>query len=405
MDKEEEKRLKVEQRAAEEKAKQFKKDGIRTLGDFHRIQSSLESLETGIFALDMAIGHLGSNGLMGIRQRDIAEFAGFSGVGKTSVGDQITLTTTKKYGPESVFYLFSEPPEVERMIRKGINPDDVVMRCSYEPDIEEKKNLAEQHLGSALDRGDNPKTKVVIIDTVAALCTSSVLFHKNSYRDVEQAPVASLAKVFTNFLIQWNQRNASNSVLILMNQYKKSIGTSYIPGDDAQVWTPGGSAINFFSWVRCMVNGSLKSADKESRHSVEGTKQADSLSGSFKLFKNKYGHLDNDRTVKWELDLETGFYNNEEKLIDWASYFGVIIDDPDKKGAKKAVSELVPPIAKAGAWVSIGDERFQGMDNAVEYLRANPDIYDMLKIQMYQRAKTFFKDEGPKNLDTLLDGE
>jgi RecA/RadA recombinase len=399
---------KKKEKEAEERLKEFNKTGIRKASEFKRIQASLDAIETGVYPLDMAIGYLGPSGHMGVRQRDIVELIGPNMNGKTAVADQMILTTQKRFGPDSVFGLFSEPPEVDRLERKGIDLDGLMMRCCFDPDIDYKKNLAEQHLEAALEMAENPKTKVVIIDSVAALCSASQLFEtgksKNpDFRDLDVTPVAALAKVFNNFLVQWNGRNKSNSVLLLLNHYKPSIDTQGKMRSD-EVWTPGGRAKEFLAWVRIMVRGSIRVDDFEStdRHSVEGNKLADVLQGTYEIFKNKYAHTNNNRVVKWALDLETGLYNNEERLIKYASLFGDRVDDPNMKGKKITRSILEPKLASAGAWTYIGDEGFNGGDKAAEYLRANPDVYESLKMQMYKLSPQFFKDQKP-DFESLME--
>lgn len=400
--------LKRKDKEEEERKKQFNKDGIRKASEFKKIQSSLNVIETGIFPLDMGIGCLGPDGRMGLRQRDSMEIIGPPGAGKTAILDQLTLTTLERFGPESVFCLFSEPPEIERMERKGIDLDHVLMRCCFDPDIDYKKNLAEQHLEAALQRAENPTTKVVIIDSIAALCTASQLFEgggTTSHRDIDVTPVAALAKVFNNFLVQWNARNKSNSILVMTNHYKEPIDTKMGSMKNDQTLTPGGRGKEYLAWVRVMVRGRLRAADKDLKHSVEETKMADTLLGSYEIFKNKYAHADNNRVIKWALDLETGRFNNEEKLLDWASLFGSRIRDPkDPKGDKKiTVSELDPAVASSGAYTFIGDTSYNGQANAIRFLEENPDIYHKLKLQMYARSKKFFQDESP-DFSQLLDG-
>lgn len=404
-EKEAEKWKKDQDKKREAREKLFKQNGCRTLGEFKRLQASLLALETGIFGLDMGIGYLGPDGLMGLRQRDVIELIGKNGSGKTACLDQMILDTLNRFGPGSVFGIFSEPPEIERMERKGINLDWVTARFCFEPELDYKKNSAEDHLETALDVVEYPdsKVKLVFVDSVAALCPNRALYDAKSkdFRGLEVSPPAALAITVNNFLLQWSTRNKSNASLVFVNHYKTPINIEW--GEADEINTPGGRGMEFFEWVRVLVKGRLKLRDKDSAHSVEGTRSSDRLAGSFTIFKNKYSHSDNHRVIKWELDLSTGRYNNEEKLIEWASMFGARVDDPNKKGQKITVSELDPPVATTTSWVYIGEEKFQGLDNAVEYLQNNPEIYQKLKLQMYPRSRQFFLDEKP-NFETELDG-
>jgi recombination protein RecA len=46
-------------------------------------------------------------------------------------------------------------------------------------------------------------------------------------------------------------------------------------------------------------------------------------------------------------------------------------------------AEMMGKIQKGGAWYTIGEERFQGRNKALEYLRENPEVVESLKKEIY----------------------
>jgi recombination protein RecA len=43
-------------------------------------------------------------------------------------------------------------------------------------------------------------------------------------------------------------------------------------------------------------------------------------------------------------------------------------------------------VKKGGAWYTIGEERFQGRDKAVKYLRTNQDIQEKFYLEIMEKA-------------------
>lgn len=388
------------------------KSNIKPLSSFKKVQASMDVIETGLFPLDMAVGCKGPDGRLGFRAKSIVEVIGQPGVGKSALIEEMIKTTLERFGPYSVAGLYSEAPEVERMEAKGINVDHILARVCIDPDVDPKKNVAEEQLESLLLLSENPNTRLIFIDSVGALMTALSIFEKNSTRarDLDVKPVAAVANVFNNFLLQFTARN-KNAVLVMINHYKETIESAYGFSSDL-IKTPGGRFKEFLCDVRIWVRGMKDYSD--SAHSVEETKSADSINNSYQVFKNKYSHSTNYRTVKASFDLKTASYNNQEKLLDYAAFFGTFLKKKVKndKGkeveVKRVKSVLTPGIAKSGAWVYVGNEQeyesFNGSARAVEYLLQHPEIYDKLKYQIYERSEIFFEDEKP-DFESILDGE
>ena len=56
----------------------------------------------------------------------------------------------------------------------------------------------------------------------------------------------------------------------------------------------------------------------------------------------------------------------------------------DSIGEVLDAAEMMGKIQKGGAWYTIGEERFQGRNKALDYLRENPDVVEKLKESLYE---------------------
>jgi hypothetical protein len=151
----------------------------------------------------------------------------------------------------------------------------------------------------------------------------------------------------------------------------------------------------------------------EDKHSVLDVKMAKGYNSKWTLFKNKYANTTNYRTVKGNLNFLTGRWNNEEFLLDVASFFSFL--DKDNPGLNEAknvytlkkdkgvVYSMVNPVVyKAGASVTIGENSFRGAEKAANYLRENPEVFEALAKQLFPLHNQFFIDEKP-TIDSLLE--
>ena len=53
-------------------------------------------------------------------------------------------------------------------------------------------------------------------------------------------------------------------------------------------------------------------------------------------------------------------------------------------------------IDKAGAWFTVGEQRFQGRDNVKEYLNANPEVADKLEADIRANAHKLMSPQARK---------
>jgi len=381
-------------------SKFLEKNKLSKISKLEPLQLNKDVIEMGILPFDMAIGWEAPNGLVGMRAGDIIEIFGFPGSLKTAIAEEATVTTLKRFGANSVTWVFAEPCEVSRFNDKNIDLDDVIgISCyNFGEGSNPNDSLAENSLELAVKMAAQEQTRLIVIDSVSALATASQMFENSQSkkaRDLDVSPVAALARVFNNFIGQFIKYN-KNSVLLLLNHYKTPINTNNYGYVDPNIVTAGGNAKGFMSYVRVFSKCSLLKDDKENKHSMEDNRQSRQLAGSLELIRNKYCNPTNNRSCKIVYDLNTFKFNNEQKAIEYASFFGERVTDPNNKSKKVTKSIIDPPVASSGAWFYIGEETFNGINNAVKYLVDNPEIYDKLKMQLYKHRDTFFLDEKPK---------
>ncbi len=359
---------------------------------FRNFINGLPVLSTGVFPVDMAVGKIDPvTGNGGIRARDIVEIMGVPGVGKTSLLYSMIVETQKRYPHRgSVVLVCSELPDIDRLERAGVDVEKLVLIGCYTPDTKAKQLLAEGALHSAMELARDPACKLIGIDSV-----STLIPEKTDEKDIgESTPVAGLANIMNPFIGKF-YKYASVAVLVMVSHYKESpnIGFSFVPTNLLTLKTSGGRNKEFLSMVRILVDGTaeyLKGPDGKLpyKHPTTNAKIQIGINITYQMIRNKYGNSDAFRTSKVYLDFKTGRFNNAEKTIDYASHFVAV--DPV---SKKTVSLLSPGVVQGGAWYTVGDQKFQGMDKAVAYLESHPELLWEIQKQLLPRSNEFFLDE------------
>jgi len=203
---------------------------------------------------------------------------------------------------------------------------------------------------------------IIVVDSISALLPA-IYFEKDStelkkLEDTKQ--IGAEAKDMTHAVKMLNYAN-KNTLLVLISQQRNQFGTmhaSHIP--------TGGMAVKFFSSTVIK----LWSSEAEANAIKSGIKVGD------KILEQKVG-----RPVNWIIDYnklgpmglsgQYDFYYQGDNL-------GV-----DEVGEVLDSAEMMGIVQKGGAWYTIEEERFQGRNKALEYLRSNPDIVKKLKEKIY----------------------
>ena len=153
-----------------------------------------------------------------------------------------------------------------------------------------------------------------------------------------------------------------DTLLILISQQRNSFGgmhASHIP--------TGGMAVKFFSSTVIK----LWSSEAEANAIKSGVPVGD------KIIEQKVG-----RPVNWIID-----YNKLGPMGlsgQYDFYFQGNKVGVDSVGEVLDAAEMMGKIQKGGAWYTIGEERFQGRNKALDYLKENPDVVKKLEESLYE---------------------
>ena len=203
---------------------------------------------------------------------------------------------------------------------------------------------------------------IIVVDSISALLPA-IYFEKDStdlkkLEDTKQ--IGAEAKDMTHAVKMLNYTN-KNTLLVLISQQRNQFGSmhaSHIP--------TGGMAVKFFSSTVIK----LWSSEAEANAIKAGIKVGD------KILEQKVG-----RPVNWIIDYnklgpmgqsgQYDFYYQGDKL-------GI-----DEVGEILDAAEMMGAIQKGGAWYTVNEERFQGRNKTLEYLRENPDVVKLLQEKIY----------------------
>lgn len=237
----------------------------------------------------------------------------------------------------------------------GVNSEELI----YSPvkTINDMVDIGTQLMEAGVD--------IIVVDSISALLPA-IYFEKDSnelkkLEDTKQ--IGAEAKDMTHAVKMLNYAN-KNTLLVLISQQRNQFGSmhaSHIP--------TGGMAVKFFSSTVIK----LWSSEAEANAIKSGVKVGD------KIIEQRVG-----RPVNWIIDYNKLGPPNLSGQYDF--YFQGETLGVDGTGEILDVAEQFGIIQKGGAWYTVGEERFQGRAKTVEYLRANPEIVEKLKEEIYAKS-------------------
>ena len=318
--------------------KNYGKGAIMRLGD--DIPVNVEAISTGSLSLDLALG------IGGVPRGRIVEIYGPESCGKTTLALHI-VASAQKNGGEAAYIDVEHALEPAYARALGVNIDELLIS---QPDTgEQALEITEQLVRSgALD--------VVVIDSVAALLPRSEL-----EGEMGESSVGVVARLMSQALRKLaGVVSKTGCIVIFINQLREKIGVMY--GNPET--TPGGRALKYFASVRIDMRR------------IETLKNGTEMIGNrtrAKVIKNKVAPPFKEA----EFDILYG---------QGISKIGEIIDLSVKLGL----------IDKAGAWFTVGDQRFQGRDNVKTYLQDNPEACDKLEDEIRANAHKLMSPQARK---------
>ena len=316
------------QAALKQIERQFGKGTVMRMGDRENV--TIPSISTGSLGLDIALG------IGGLPKGRVVEMYGPESSGKTTLALQV-IAEAQKEGGVCAFIDAEHALDPIYAEKLGVNVDDLIVS---QPDTgEQALEVADMLVRSGT-------ISVLVIDSVAALTPRAEI-----EGEMGDHHVGLQARLMSQALrkMAGNIKNA-NCLAIFINQIRMKIGVMF--GNPET--TTGGNALKFYSSVRLDIRrvGSAKEGEE-----VIGNETR------VKVVKNK---------------VAPPFKQAEFQILygEGINFLGELI----LYGVKLELIE------KAGAWYSYkGDKIGQGKNNAVNFLKENPNIAAELEAAIRQQ--------------------
>lgn len=331
MNEDKEKMLKLTTDQIESK---FGKGSIMTLGE-GGADLNIGVIPTGALPLDAALG------IGGVPRGRIIEIYGPESSGKTTLALQI-LAEAQALGGIVAFIDAEHALDPVYAARIGVDIDEVLIS---QPDTGEQA----LEITEALVRSN--AIDVIVVDSVAALVPRAEI-----EGEMGDSHVGLQARLMSQALRKLaGAISKSNCVAIFINQLREKVGVVY---GNPEV-TPGGRALKFYSSVRLDVR---KKEVLKSGTDIIGSRT------KVKVVKNKVAPPF--REVEFDIMYGQGI-----------SKVGDLLD----------LAERLEIVQKSGAWFSYNGTRIgQGRDNAKNFLRDNPDIFEEISELVRQNADKLY---------------
>ena len=308
--------------------KQFGKGSIMRLGD--NGTREIDVISSGSIALDVALG------IGGYPKGRIIEIYGPESSGKTTFALH-AIAEAQKAGGKAAFIDAENSLDPQYAAKLGVDINNLLLS---QPDNGEQA----LEITEALVRSG--AISVIVIDSVAALVPQAEI-----EGEMGDSHVGLQARLMSQALRKLaGVINKTGTIAIFINQLREKVGVMF---GNPEV-TPGGRALKFYSSIRLDIRRS------------ESIKMGTDIIGNkvnVKVVKNKMAPPF--KSCQVDIMYGTGI-SKEGEVIDLGSDAGII--------------------EKAGAWYSYNGEKIgQGKENAKDYLKANPQVFEeiMNKVRDY----------------------
>ncbi|MDH3324791.1 MAG: recombinase RecA [Candidatus Peregrinibacteria bacterium] len=313
--------------------KNFGKGAVMKLGEHD--QSKIETVSSGAISIDMALGG-------GYPKGRIVEIYGPESSGKTTLCLHAVAEFQKEGG--TVAFVDAEHALDPSYAKKvGVNTDELLLS---QPDSGEQA----LEIVEALVRSGG--VDLIIVDSVAALTPRAEI-----EGDMGDAQMGLQARLMSQALRKLTAVTSKmGTTIVFINQIRMKIGVMF--GNPET--TTGGNALKFYSSLRVEIR---KGAKIES--GTGDAKEAHGNEARIKIVKNKVAPPF--RTAKVDIMFNEGI---------------------SKMGDLVNVGEKMEIIQKAGAFYSYaGTKLGQGKQNAVSFLKANPDLATEIEGLIREKAE------------------
>ena len=313
--------------------KQFGEGAVMRLGQ--NTGMHVDAISTGSLSLDLALG------IGGLSRGRIIEIYGPESSGKTTLALHC-VAEGQKMGGNAAFIDVEHALDPVYASALGVDVDSLLVS---QPDTGEQA----LEITEALVRSN--AIDVIVVDSVAALVPRAEI-----EGEMGDSHVGLQARLMSQALRKLaGAISKSNCVAIFINQLREKVGVVY---GNPEV-TPGGRALKFYSSVRLDVR---KKEVLKSGTDIIGSRT------KVKVVKNKVAPPF--REVEFDIMYGQGI-----------SKVGDLLD----------LAERLEIVQKSGAWFSYNGTRIgQGRDNAKNFLRDNPDIFEEISELVRQNADKLY---------------
>lgn len=275
--------------------------------------------------------------------------------------------------PENLVYcIFGEEPETERMEALGIDLDRVIALFCYE-DGEVKKQLAERHMEATKQAVQDPRVKLVVIDSLKSLCSVKQLYtDKGEIHELDMKEQLGIkAKMITDYIRDFKQLN-KRAILFMVNQLSDRIEIgpyAHLQNPRYTPETPGGRGKEFECTLR--IQNQVSPLESTKPHPLTQSKILLGWEVNFRLVKNKYSNKSAGRTAKSEFYFDPPGFSSEKEIFNIAEYLGII------------------PKISARIY-QIGDQKLNGKKAAIAAFRQNKALVDKVAGEVHARGEELF---------------
>ncbi len=298
--------------------KEFGDMSVLRLGDGPG--KSVETVSTGAFSLDLALG------VGGLPRGRIVECYGHESSGKTTLALHV-VANVQKSGGTAAFIDAEHALDPGYAAKIGVDLSSLLVS---------QPNSGEEALTICEQLAKSGAVDVIVVDSVAALVPQAEIDG-----DVGDCHVGLQARLMSQAMRKLTSvLNQTGTLCIFTNQVREKIGVMF----GSPETTPGGRALKFYATCRLQVQriGAIKNASGE----IVGNRTR------VKVVKNKVASPFTE--AEFDILYSCGI-----------SYEGSVLDAALARGV----------VEKRGSWLSFGEVQLaQGMLSAIEFLKGNPSI-------------------------------
>jgi recombination protein RecA len=287
---------------------------------------------TGSFSLDIATGG-------GFPAGSIVEFFGEESTGKSLLALK-SIVEAQTVGRQCIYIDLEGTTTLEWATKVGVDPELLWIA---------RPKTAEEALNMVDDLVESGEAGVIVVDSVASLVPD--VEQENGLESQQMGLVARLmSKHLRKLVSTLHPRNQKDSAsynpctVIYINQTREKIGVMF----GNPLTTTGGKALRFYASIRVHLKKGEIFRDENKNIIAQEVKFETKKNKTFKPFQ-----------VGMFKFYYEGIIDNEEAIVQYAIIHGLV----DQKGA----------------WFYFEDEKFQGKEKLLEYLRNKPKVLAKLK--------------------------